>query len=60
MDPELGTMVATYARTLSAIEHNQRKGSKGEYSGKSLEELAQEAMKDPALRELLKATGNAD
>lgn len=54
MDPEWGTLVALYARTLSAIERDGRKGATGEYSSKSLEELAEMARNIPELKELLK------
>jgi hypothetical protein len=53
MDPELGNMVALYARTLSAIQRDQRKGGRGEFGDKSLEELAEMAKGIPELRELL-------
>jgi hypothetical protein len=60
MDPELGTLVATYARTLSAIEKDSRKGNGGEYAGKTNEELLELAMQDPLLRDALKKMGHAD
>jgi hypothetical protein len=46
-------MVALYARTLSAIERDRRKGSAGEFSGKTNEELLEMARAIPELRELL-------
>jgi len=60
MDPELGTMVATYARTLSAIERDRRKGSGGEFGAKSNEELLELAMQVPELKEALKKMGHGD
>ena len=50
---EMGTLVALYARTLSAIERDRRKGSAGEFSGKTNEELLEMARSIPELRELL-------
>lgn len=61
MDPELGNMVALYARTLAAIDRDQRKGGKaGELAEKSTDELLGEALKIPELRERLKAMGYRD
>src|SRR5262245_16511542 len=53
-------MVATYARTLSAIERDRRKGASGEYSGKSTEELLELARNIPELRDALSRMGHAD
>lgn len=60
MDPELGTMVATYARTLSAIEKDSRKGASGELSGKTTEELLEMAKQIPELKEALGKLGHDD
>ena len=53
LDAESGGLVALYARTLSAIERDRRKGSSGEFSGKTNEELLEMARSIPELRELL-------
>lgn len=53
-------MVATYARTLSAIDRDGRKGSTGEFSGKSNEELLAMACAIPELKEALAKLGHAD
>ena len=55
MSVESGSLVALYARTLSAIERDRRKGSGGEFSSKTNEELLEAAMQIPELRDLLKA-----
>lgn len=52
---ESGNLVALYARTLSAIERDQRKGGRGELGDKSNEELLEMARQVPELRDLLKA-----
>lgn len=53
-----GQMVATFARTLSAIERDRKKGGgRGEYSDLSMEQLLEKAMQVPELRDLLKASG---
>ena len=54
LDAETGALVALYARTLSGIEREQRKGSRGEYGGKTTEELLELALQVPELRDLLK------
>lgn len=51
----MGTLVATYARTLSAVEKDQRRGGRGELGDKTNEELLEMARQVPELRELLKA-----
>ena len=57
MDPELGNMVAIYARTLSAIDKAGRQGGKGDLAGKSNAELLEMAKGIPELAELLKDVG---
>lgn len=54
MSPAEVELVATCARTLSAIERDRRKGSAGEYSGKSNEELLELAMQVPELADALR------
>lgn len=55
LGPETGALVALYARTLSAIERDRRKGGgRGELADKSMEELLEMARQVPELRDLLK------
>jgi hypothetical protein len=53
LDSETGTLVALYARTLSAIEGQQAKRGRGDMSEKTTAELLEMAMQVPELREAL-------
>jgi hypothetical protein len=54
LTPDEGSLVATYARTLSAISRDRRRSDKPDnLSGKSMEELAEMARQHPELLELL-------
>lgn len=55
LDAETGSLVALYARTLSTIESQRRKGGKGgDLESKSNEELLELAKQVPELRELFR------
>lgn len=55
LDAETGSLVALYARTLTAIEKARRGGNgQGDMAGKTTEELVEMALEDPLLRDALK------
>lgn len=52
--------MSLYARTLSAVARDGRKGGSGELAGKSNEQLLEMAMDVPEIREALRKLGHAD
>jgi len=55
LDPETGTLVALYARTLSGIEQaRSKRGSRSDLSDKSTEELLEMALELPEVRDALR------
>lgn len=52
--------MALYARTLSAIERDRRKGGRGELADKTNEELLELAKQVPELRDLMRNLGHED